>query len=106
MAGLVLRKTAEKKDINTNRVLAALSYVWIVSLLMLLLKKDSAFVQFHAKQGFVLWVASLIFWFIPFVGWLLNVIVLVFVVVGFIQALSGVWWKAPYISRWAEKIRF
>lgn len=95
-----------QKDVDTNRVMAALSYVWIVSLIMLLLKKNSPYVQFHAKQGFVLWVASIIFWFIPVIGWLLNLIVLIFVVVGFVQALNGNTWKAPLISELAEKINF
>lgn len=100
------KSTTNQKDIDTNRVMAALSYVWVVSLIMLLIKKDSPFVQFHAKQGFVLWVASIVFWFIPVIGWVLNFIVLVFVIVGFVQALNGANWKAPLISELAEKINF
>lgn len=101
-----VKNPLNQKDVDDNRVMAALSYIWIVSLIMLLLKKDSAFVQHHAKQGFVLWVASIIFWFIPVIGWLLNCIVLVFVILGFVQALNGSWWKAPMISELAEKIKF
>jgi len=44
------------KDVQDNKIMAALSYIWIVSVLMLLMKKDSPFVQQHARQGFVLFV--------------------------------------------------
>ncbi|MFH0952324.1 MAG: DUF4870 domain-containing protein [Patescibacteria group bacterium] len=95
-----------QKDVEDNKVMAAISYIWIVSLIMMLVKKDSKFVQHHAKQGFILWIASIIFWFIPVLGWILNLLVLVFVIIGFIQSLNGAWWKAPLISELAEKINF
>lgn len=89
-----------------NKLLAAISYLWIVSIIMLLIKKDSKFVQFHAKQGLVLFIASIILWFIPIIGWILNLLVVVAVVVGFIKALSGEYYKMPAVSILAEKINF
>ena len=89
-----------------NKLMAAISYLWIVSIIMLLIKKDSKFVQFHAKQGFILFIASIILWFIPVLGWILNLLVVVLVVVGFIKAFSGEYWKIPVVASLAEKINF
>lgn len=88
-----------------EKLLAALSYLWILSVVIFLVKRDSPFVQFHAKQGLVLWIASIVFWFIPVLGWILNGVVIVFVIVGFVQALNGAEWKMPGISTLAEKIK-
>jgi uncharacterized membrane protein len=93
-------------ETQENKLLAAISYLWIVSIIMLLIKKDSKFVQFHAKQGLVLFIAAIILMLIPGIGWILNLLVVVAVVVGFIKALSGEYYKMPGISILAEKINF
>jgi uncharacterized membrane protein len=96
---------SEDKDVQDNKLLAALSYLWILSVVMLLVKKDSKFVQFHAKQGLVLFLASIVVSFIPFLGWfLLNPIVGIVALIGLIQALMGKYWKIPLVSDLAEKI--
>lgn len=100
----------DEQQVNSSvnadeKLLAALSYLWILSVIMLLLKKQSSYIQFHARQGVVLMVASIIFWFIPFLGWLLNFVILVLVIVGFIQALNGARWKMPVIGDFAQKIQ-
>lgn len=96
----------QDRDVEENKVLAAVSYLWIISLIVLLVKKDSRFAKFHAKQGLILWIASIIFWFIPWVGWMLNLVILVFVIIGLIQAMQGKWWKVPGVGQLAEKINF
>ena len=61
-------------DIEDNRVIASFSYVWILCLVPLFLKRKSKFAQFHAKQGLLLFVIELfgwlIFW-IPLIRWVL-----------------------------------
>ena len=96
-------------ETQENKLLAAISYLLIVSLIMLLVKKDSKFIQFHAKQGLVVFILAVICWFviwIPVFGWLLNLGVIVLIVVGFIKAYSGEYWKMPIVSTFAEKINF
>ena len=93
-------------DVEKNKALAAIAYIWIISLILLLVKKDSPFVQFHAKQGFVLFIASIILGFIPIVGWLLNLVVFILAIVGLVSALQGKWMKIPGVSAVAEKIPF
>lgn len=94
----------ETKSQGDTNLMAALSYIWILSVVMLLVKKDDPFVVFHAKQGVVIFVASIIFMFIPVVGWMLNLVVLAAEVAGFIKAYSGEKFRLPVIGDLAEKI--
>ncbi|TAN57967.1 hypothetical protein EPN15_02470 [Patescibacteria group bacterium] len=89
---------------NDSKLFAALSYLWLLSVVMLVLKKDDEFVKFHAKQGTVIFVASIILWFIPILGWMLQVAVLIAVVIGFLKAYSGEKYKMPVIGDLADKI--
>jgi len=98
---------APDKDIEENKVLAAIGYVWILCLVPLFLKRNSKFAQFHAKQGLVLFVVEifgwLIFW-IPLIGWLLGLAVLVFAVLGIMNSLQGRYWEMPLLGKYAQKI--
>ena len=89
---------------NDSNLFAALSYLWLLSVVMLVLKKDDEFVKFHAKQGTVIFVASIILWFIPIIGWLLQIAALIAVVIGFLKAYSGERFKLPVIGDLADKI--
>lgn len=94
-------------DIENNKIVAAMSYIWILCLIPLLGKKNSAFAQFHAKQGFVLFVvdivASLIFWF-PFFGQLLMLALVIVSIMGAVKAYNGEKWEIPFIYEWSKKI--
>lgn len=101
----------EDADVETNKLVAALSYLWILCLVPLLLKKDSKFAQHHAKQGLVLFIAEILVSFIniiPFLGQLVwffaAILFLVLSVIGIIKTLNGEWWKAPYIYDWSKKV--
>ncbi|MFA6909364.1 MAG: hypothetical protein WC289_05830 [Patescibacteria group bacterium] len=98
----------DEKPMNTlsseSKLMAALSYVWIVSVIMLLIKKDDQFVYFHARQGLVLFLASFI-GIIPVIGWFLWILVLLLDLFGFIKALSGERYALPGVSTLAEKIK-
>ncbi|NIA18335.1 MAG: hypothetical protein GWO79_00430 [Actinobacteria bacterium] len=99
--------TSKDPDVEANKTIAALSYVWILCLVPLLGKRNSKFAQFHAKQGLILFIieiiGSLIFWF-PFFGQLLMLAIAVAAVMGIVKALNGEWWKIPYIYEWSKKI--
>ena len=88
-----------------DKLMGALSYLWILSVVMLIVKKESPFVKFHATQGLILFVVSIIFWFIPIVGWILNIGVVILVIIGFLKALSGEQWEMPVIGLLAKKIK-
>lgn len=91
------------KDVENNKVVAGLSYIWILFLLPMLLKRDSKYCQFHAKQGLILFILSFLTW-IPFFGWLLGLAIIIVSVIGIVKTLAGEWWKIPYIYQWSEKI--
>ncbi len=101
------KKIPADLDVEINKNVAALSYIWILCLVPLLGKKNSKFAQFHAKQGLVLFVleiiAFLIIWF-PFFGQLFMLILIVISVMGIIKVLNGEWWKIPFIYEWSKKI--
>ena len=98
------------KSGGDDNLVAAISYLWILSIVILLVKKDSDYVKFHARQGVVLFAASVILSianFIPlviFISWIGNLIILVAVIVGFIQAMGGNRYKLPVVGDLAEKV--
>ncbi len=96
-----VNKPAGAQDSN---LMAALSYVWVLSIVMLILKKDDEFVKFHAKQGLILFLISFI-GVVPFIGWVIWAVVVIAMIFGFIKALSGEKFKVPLVGDLAEKIK-
>jgi len=93
-----------KSQINPQekKIWAAVGYLWILSLVVLAARKENEFVRFHASQGALLFVMSVVFMFIPVLGWLLNLLVGIAAVFGIIKALQGEKWELPIISPWAK----
>lgn len=104
---VVEHQVFDPKDVAENKYVAALSYIGILFLVPLLLKRDSAFSQFHAKQGLVLCVAfvigSFIFW-IPLIGWAAFLILFVVDVMALVKTLGGEAWKIPYTEDVIKKL--
>lgn len=90
---------------NDRNLMAALSYLWILSIVMLIVKKDDAFVKFHAKQGLILLIASC-FTFIPVFGWILGFVALIGVIMGFINAWQGREYQLPFVYMLSQKLNF
>ncbi|NQT49672.1 DUF4870 domain-containing protein [Candidatus Kuenenbacteria bacterium] len=100
-----------KQEISENKILAALSYLGILCLIPILLKRDDKFVTFHAKQGLVLFFAEIIVWFvniIPILGqmvWILASFVFLAVsIVGIVRVWQGEYWKIPFLHKYTKKI--
>ena len=99
------------KDVSDNKVISAIGYIGVLCLIPLLLKKDSKFAQFHAKQGLVLFIAEIMVSFVnivPLLGQIVwffaGLVFLVLSVIGLLKAWKGEWWKIPYLHEYAEKI--
>lgn len=94
-------------DVESNKLIAAISYLGLLVIVPLLLKKESPYVQFHAKQGVtfaIIWcIGWVLFWF-PIIGWLFAALVFVFNVIAFFKALSGERWEAPIIGDITKKL--
>ncbi len=107
------RSEAESSTGLSANVAGLLCYVagWITGIVFLVLEKRSTFVKFHAYQSImtfgVLTVAQLVLRWIPFAGWVLNILIgiLMFIlwIILIIQAGSGKMWKVPWAGDWAEK---
>ena len=98
------------EDIKKNKEIAALSYIWILCLIPLLLKKNSPYSQFHAKQGLTIliaWVIILIVGIIPIIGWIIwffgMIIIILISIAGVIKTLNSESWQIPFIYEWSEK---
>lgn len=100
-------------SVSDDKVYAALSYLWILSLFPLLMKRDRPFVQYHAKQGFLLFLGEVVVsvvgmvpvlgWFVGFVGWIAAVVLSI---LGLVAALSGREWEMPVLGAYAKKWNF
>ena len=90
---------------SDSNLMAALGYVGILSVVMLLVKKDDSYVKFHSKQGLVLFIAAFL-GVIPVVGWIVSIAVLIMAIMGFVNALQGKQTKLPVIGDLAEKFNF
>ena len=97
--------SGSSKDVEENKLWGALSYISIISIIVLLTKKDSEFAKFHAKQGVVLFIASILVGWLPFIGWfIISPIVLLLSLAGIIMAAQGKMWKMPLIGDIAAKL--
>jgi len=104
------QKPSSSKDIEENKYVAMLSYLWILFLIPLLMKQDSKFCQFHAKQGLVLfigWMIVSLVCIVPFIGWLIgffgSIFLLVLTIMGIVKSLNGELWKMPVLGEYADK---
>lgn len=101
-------------DNSDDKLWAVLSYFWIVSVLVLLLKKDSPFALYHAKQGLVLFIVSTVGGFIagmiPILGWfiiapLFSIAMLVLFIMGIVNSVQGKMVPLPVIGKYAEELK-
>ena len=95
-----------------------LSYLFLLALIPLLVEKDDAEVQWHAKNGLVwtaawvgTWVALLLLNFLPVIGTLIGCLALpvlvlgslIIHVLGMIKALNGERMRLPMLSDFADQ---
>lgn len=86
---------------ENSKILAGIGYIiWVVALVALLIDpyKDESFVKVHAIQALGLWVIVVVVGWIPFVGWLISLVVLVFAIIGAINAFQGRYYEIPVLG--------
>lgn len=95
----------DKNDIQENKVYAILAYLGILFLVPLLAAKDSPFARYHTNQGVLLFIAGIIcnmLAIVPILGWIAavigNIIILVFRIIGIINAFKGEAKELPIIG--------
>ena len=96
-----------------NTGMAVVAYIIFFIPLLTDAKKDP-FVKYHVKQGLVLFIFSIVVWvvisLIPVLGIIvapiLDLILLVFLVIGIINAVNGVEKPLPLIGQFASNFKF
>jgi uncharacterized membrane protein len=113
-----MAEPAPAGTVSSNRsVMIVLAYLWILSLVPLLVEKADQEVQWHAKHGIVLMVAEIVFWIvfnivvymIPFgcvVGLIGPLVALAFLavhIVAIVKGLNGQRLIIPTLSEYANR---
>lgn len=91
----------EVPEERNEKELAALSYLWVFSVILLVGKRANPFIQHHARRATILFVLSLVLWLIPWLQYG-EFVVLALSLFGFIQAATGNENHTPLISEIAD----
>lgn len=98
---------------DDEKLIAAMSYLWFLAIVPLVLRRDSALCQHHWKQ----WLILAIFFFfmitisnfLPFLWWMLNSFISILQIVVAIywwwQAYNAKMWLAPWIWDFMKKLK-
>ncbi|MBF0447984.1 MAG: hypothetical protein HQL67_07280 [Magnetococcales bacterium] len=107
----VYSRILKRKNDLRSRVMALLCYLSILCLVPLMFNKDDEFVDFHARQGLVLWIWSVLSIFclkIPGVGGFIFsfslVLIGIFSLFGIISVLTYRAWRMPFIGILSRKL--
>jgi uncharacterized membrane protein len=93
---------------DRQRLLAALSYVGVLFVLPVILGEKDKFVGFHVRQGAVVCafeLGSMVFGWIPIIGWSFAIAVCAVAVMAFSRAFNGKKWEIPYVHEWSKKVK-
>ena len=115
----------DPEQLERGRLLASVSYLPGLCFLGLLGAPENAFIGFHARQGFLLFLVEIVFtiffliydgtlgriWMIgPLVGYLLKfpvwTVVLLVTVFGVVKAANGDLARVPYLGDLVERVPF
>lgn len=111
-------KTAQfdSKDVEDNKIISLFSYLGILFLIPMIAANQSKFAKFHVNQGIVLFIADLVLgvlmrifgwtfgliglgWIAAIVNSALGVVILVFVILGIVNAVQGKAKRLPVIGK-------
>ncbi len=106
-----------------DRWVAAIGYLFFLCFFSLWKSKDSAFIRFHSRQAFLLFLSELVAFALiviidktvgrlPFLGLLIVILLQIAVylvalmlsVMGFVKALFGERWEMPFLGPYSDKV--
>jgi uncharacterized membrane protein len=103
---------------SNQPIMLVLSYLGLLALIPLLVEKDDAEVQWHAKNGLlmfagwiVLWIVLMILNFVPVLGTILScgllpilmLVIVVIHVIAIVKALKGERFMMPLVSEYVDQ---
>ncbi len=92
-----------------------LAYIGILIVIPFLVDKEDPFVNFHIKQGLVLFIAEVIVWVIQYTGFffmlwpliqLINLCVLVLAIIGIVNVVQNKQKELPIVGSLAHNFHF
>ena len=88
------------KPAGNAKLFAILAYFGIFCLIGLLVEpeKNDPYVKNHVNNGLILWIASTICAFIPFIGWAVDIALIVFMIMGIVAAAQNNYYTIPLIG--------
>lgn len=99
------QKSPQSSQPNSEeKIWGAVSYLWILSLVVLAARKKNEFIRFHANQGILLFIISVAALILGPIGMLLNILIVIVSITGIIKALKGETWTIPVVGQFAAKI--
>ncbi|MBC8490770.1 MAG: hypothetical protein H8D45_32535 [Bacteroidetes bacterium] len=93
--------------VSEDKTVAIVSYItllgWIIAII-LHNNNRTEFGAFHLRQSLGLILTGIILWFIPIIGWILNIIVFVFWIIGLVNAIQGEKKPVPIVGEFYQNI--
>ncbi|MBF0588385.1 MAG: hypothetical protein HQL53_04590 [Magnetococcales bacterium] len=96
---------------TSSQIMSGMSYLGILSLIPLILSRDDAFVQFHARQGVLLWIWEVLAIYslvLPGVGKIFfqtsSFLCFFLSVVGLASVMLGRAWRLPFVGNLAQRL--
>lgn len=84
-----------------DKTIAIVCYItligWIIAL-VLQSNQKTVLGAFHLRQALGLYITGMILWWIPVIGWILNIVVFVFWLIGLINAIQGETKPVPIVG--------
>ncbi|WP_440875814.1 DUF4870 domain-containing protein [Thalassotalea sp. PLHSN55] len=99
-------ETQTKEHNDIEKIVAVLSYLTIIGWLVAVViygKNKSPFARFHLRQALGLVVATAIFAFIPLVGWMINIALLITWLIALYYALLGQQYLIPVVGEYFQE---
>jgi uncharacterized membrane protein len=105
---------------STKVIMGILAYLGILVIVSYVVAKDDAFVKFHVKQGFALFIVEVIVWLASFAlsfAWsvagfpfsiifdLVDLVVFILAIIGIINVLQGREKELPIVGKWATTLK-
>lgn len=86
--------------VGNDKLFAILAYIgilWIIGLVATP-EKDHAFVKNHVNNAIILCIGGVVLACIPFLGWLVEIAIFVFAIMGIVKAAQGEMFTIPVIG--------
>jgi len=97
-----------KEDILDGKIYCILSYLSILCIIPLILKKNNPFVLAHGKQGLIIFIIQTAVWIlsivVPAILTPLTFVLMVLSFIGLISVLKGEFIRLPIMADLADKI--